>query len=64
MPSLTALKGARPIEQTPKRANLPDTYPKGRTCSHKGCETVLSIYNPGARCYTHQKPRRKRASWE
>jgi hypothetical protein len=28
----------------------PRIYPAGRHCEREGCETVLSIYNPGALC--------------
>lgn len=29
------------------------TYPKGRVCEHKGCRTVLSMYNSGSACAVH-----------
>ena len=29
------------------------TYGKGRVCSHDGCTTVLSSYNPDDFCYLH-----------
>lgn len=30
------------------------TYPAGRVCRHRGCDTVLSIYNPTRYCGAHQ----------
>jgi hypothetical protein len=28
-------------------------YPPRRVCAHEGCKTVLSIYNSGTCCATH-----------
>jgi hypothetical protein len=28
----------------------------GRVCTERGCRTVLSIYNPGERCWDHTPP--------
>jgi hypothetical protein len=28
---------------------------KRRVCRHRGCEQVLSIYNPDSYCYAHQQ---------
>jgi hypothetical protein len=32
----------------------PMTYPLGRGCSEPGCQTILSIYNPGCFCAEHE----------
>jgi hypothetical protein len=28
--------------------------PRGRTCEHPGCTTVLSTYNSASRCWAHE----------
>lgn len=30
------------------------SFGKGRTCTEEGCETRLSLYNPGKYCYLHE----------
>lgn len=30
--------------------------PAGRVCEEEGCNTRLSVYNPGARCSLHEDP--------
>ena len=44
---------ARAIATLPRRGlDLEDgVYPKGRRCAIGGCTTILSIYNPGPRCW-------------
>jgi len=37
----------------PKGQRTLKTFPKGRTCSVEGCETVLSVYNPSGYCSLH-----------
>lgn len=32
------------------------TYGQGRRCSHAGCLTILSVYNPEELCFTHMGP--------
>lgn len=31
----------------------PMTHAPGRVCAHPGCDTVLSVYNPGRYCAAH-----------
>jgi hypothetical protein len=45
----------------PVRATIPTAPGRGkphgaagRTCSHPGCSTVLSVYNASPTCWTHQ----------
>lgn len=33
----------------------PSTHPPGRVCSHPGCDTRLSTYNPATTCYRHDQ---------
>jgi hypothetical protein len=35
-----------------------DRYGRGRTCGAQGCDTILSIYNPGSSCGQHEERRR------
>lgn len=30
------------------------SFPSGRLCSHQGCATVLSVYNPSVFCALHE----------
>jgi hypothetical protein len=34
----------------------PRTRRPGRVCTERVCRTVLSIYNPGDRCWDHTEP--------
>jgi hypothetical protein len=48
--------GGRPVRATIPTApgrGKPHGTP-GRTCSHPGCTTVLSVYNASRSCWTHQ----------
>lgn len=36
--------------KSPRRAGA------GRVCAHRGCPTVLSMYNTGERCWEHTAP--------
>lgn len=38
------------IVSLPSSEDIPETFPKGRTCEC-GCGTILSIYNPGPRTF-------------
>jgi hypothetical protein len=42
-----------PMNRHPRR-----THPGDRTCEWEGCGTRLSIYNPLALCWQHQRPAR------
>lgn len=33
----------------------------GRPCSHPGCSTVLSTYNPSSTCWLHTDPSHRHA---
>lgn len=35
----------------------PKQYGTGRRCDFRGCNAVLSRYNPGSFCYPHEKKR-------
>lgn len=37
----------------------PKIYARGRVCALEGCETVLSSYNPAARCCLHEHVKTK-----
>lgn len=46
-------KGTRPGHLPP-----PSTVEEeGRVCSFRGCETTLSVYNAGDRCWQHAEVR-------
>lgn len=44
------IRGAHPIGNSGPRRH---TFPAARVCAEPGCDTELSIYNPGARCALH-----------
>ncbi len=54
------IKGERPKRTMGKKK--PQLYDKGRVCTTEECESVLSMYNKGLACFTHQprKPPRIR----
>lgn len=39
--------------ELPKRSR---TFLQNRVCTHPGCTTRLSVYNPRKTCYTHTFP--------
>ncbi len=39
--------------RTGRSARKPRTYAEGRVCSHDGCNTRLSTYNPRPTCRSH-----------
>jgi hypothetical protein len=41
------------IETERRKADQPDTYPKGRHCAMPGCITLLSVYTRGPKCNQH-----------
>lgn len=46
-----------PGEAMPKRDRPSRRYGKKRVCAGEGCETKLSIYNPGKYCANCKDPR-------
>ncbi|MGH2787481.1 MAG: hypothetical protein ACRDJV_06170 [Actinomycetota bacterium] len=44
-----AIRGERPVG-LPRASQK---YPKGRICSHPGCETRMSTYNRRDKCWAH-----------
>lgn len=40
--------------QIPLIPDLPHRYGEGRVCHEDGCETRLSVYNPGRFCCLHE----------
>ena len=48
-PVTTSLNAWRPVSQTDRVA----VRERGRICAHKGCDTILSIYNPAKFCSAH-----------
>jgi hypothetical protein len=58
MELVTRATHGRPVEHQPRKADLPPVYPKGRTCSTRGCSTVLSQYNAGPQCNACDPSRR------
>ena len=50
---------AVPFTAEPKPSEIPETFPKGRTCAERGCKTVLSSYNESERCSLHGGFRRR-----
>ncbi len=42
--------GRRP-ESLPRKEDLPEVFPKGRTCATEACGTILNHYNGGDRCH-------------
>ena len=45
-----ATRGRQP-EPHARKADKPATYPKGRVCSERGCQTVLNQYHKGPKCH-------------
>lgn len=39
------------------RTSTTKTSPAGRRCQHRGCATILSVYNHGSYCDVHQRLR-------
>lgn len=37
------------------KTNSVTSYPARRTCSESSCSTTLSIYNPSAYCWLHER---------
>jgi hypothetical protein len=50
MELITRATRGRPVERKPRNGEAPPVYPKGRTCSTRGCSQLLSIYNKGPEC--------------
>jgi hypothetical protein len=46
------LHGAKAIQPSPRKEDLPRTYPKGRICSRRSCTQPLSVYNRGPECHS------------
>lgn len=42
------------VKPAASRARL-QVRPRGRRCAQEGCATILSIYNPTAYCYLHER---------
>jgi hypothetical protein len=51
MELITRATRGRPVERKPRNGEAPPVYPKGRTCSTRGCSHTLSIYNAGPECH-------------
>jgi hypothetical protein len=49
MAEIKGLSGAT----TKEAGRAPRTFPAGRICSHPDCETPISKYNRGDRCWAH-----------
>tara|TARA_B100001778_G_C18187371_1_gene449658 strand:+ start:175 stop:375 length:201 start_codon:yes stop_codon:yes gene_type:complete len=45
---------------TPKSGRKSKQFGKGRTCSDKNCEQVLSIYNDNKQCFLHAPKKQPR----
>jgi len=54
-----ALQAERPLAGGPvvgESGSAVNSYPTGRVCSHDGCDTRLSRYNPDEQCALHRSP--------
>lgn len=40
--------------ETPQDGPPVTRFQEGRSCGEPGCQTVLSVYNDGTRCWTHR----------
>ena len=55
-PVTTSFNAWRPVSLTERVA----VRKRGRICAHDGCDTILSIYNPGKFCSAHVSEARTR----
>lgn len=39
------------VTRIPRKGDLAPTYPKGRVCSERGCDTILNHFHKGPRCF-------------
>jgi hypothetical protein len=57
------MKGSRPITYE-GYDSPPDTYGKGRVCASRGCNVILSQYNPTDYCSVHEGEGFYPRSWQ